>query len=84
MEYLTVVRDSRRFMVDLIESLLDVSVMESGSVNLDRQLVDLSELATRLVTRMSPLASSRSITIACESGGPIQFWFDPAEEPLPG
>jgi two-component system, OmpR family, sensor kinase len=79
LEYLKVVRDSGRFMVNLIESLLDVSVIESGSVNLDRQLVDLSALAGRLVTRMSPLASSRSITISCESDGPIQFWFDPSK-----
>ncbi|MDX9957736.1 MAG: HAMP domain-containing sensor histidine kinase [Spirochaetia bacterium] len=79
MEYLTVVRDSGRFMVQLIESLLDVSVIESGSVNLDWQQTDLSALAARLATRMSPLASSRDIGIACESGGPIQFWFDPSK-----
>jgi signal transduction histidine kinase len=75
-EYLKVVRDSGHFMVELIESLLDVSVIESGSVFLERQLQDLSALAGRLVTRMSPLASSRGISLSCESAGPIQFWFD--------
>jgi signal transduction histidine kinase len=28
---------------------------------------------------MSPLASSRSINLALESGGTIQFWFDPSK-----
>ncbi len=79
LEYLQVVRDSGRYMVDLIESLLDISVIESGSVKLNHQLVDLSALAGHLVTRMSPLASSRSINLVWESTGPIQFWFDPSK-----
>lgn len=77
--YLKVVKDSGRYMVDLIESLLDVSVIESGSVNLDRQQGDLSALAARLVTRMSPLATTRGITIGSESSASIQFWFDPSK-----
>jgi signal transduction histidine kinase len=76
LEYLQVVRDSGRFMVELIESLLDVSVIESGSVELDRHHEDLSALAARLVMRMSPLASSRGISLVCESTEPINFWFD--------
>jgi signal transduction histidine kinase len=75
-EYLKIVRDSGRFMVELIESLLDVSVIESGAVNLDYQLEDLAALAGRLATRMGPLATSRGIILDCESSGPIKFWFD--------
>ena len=76
LEYLQVVRDLGRFMVDLIESLLDVSVIESGSVHLDRQKGDLAALAARLVTRLDPLASSRGIVLSCESDGSLEFYFD--------
>lgn len=76
LEYLQVVRDSGRFMVELIESLLDVSVIESGSVHLDSQKGDLAALAGRLVARMAPLASSRGIALSCESQGPLEFCFD--------
>lgn len=76
LEYLQVVRDSGRFMVELIESLLDVAVIESGSVSLARRQGDLSALASRLATRMGPLASTRGINLDCETAGPINFWFD--------
>ena len=76
LEYLKVVRDSGRFMVNLIESLLDVAVIESGSVYLDRQPGDLAGMADRLVTRMNPMASSRGISLAYESEGSIEFQFD--------
>jgi signal transduction histidine kinase len=75
--YLNIVRDSGRFMVSLIESLLDVAVIESGLVQLDRQAADIAALTRQVSTRMMPLASSRGITITCEASTMAAFYFDP-------
>jgi len=64
--------DSARFMLDLVNELLDVTKIESGRVGLEREAVDLPELIReRLpVHRQSAEAKGIAVRSRCESGLP--------------
>jgi signal transduction histidine kinase len=65
-EFLSVIRSSSRFMLHLVNSLLDVATIESGKLELDLQPTDLAELVARNVTLNAALAEGKQIRLACE------------------
>jgi signal transduction histidine kinase len=70
-EFLDIVAESAGKLGNLIDSLLDASVLEAGVMRLDREPVRVESLAQRLVARHAPLAASHTLQIEAESGLPL-------------
>ena len=64
-EFLSVIRSSSRFMLHLVNSLLDVATIESGKLELDRQPTDLAALVARNVALNATLAEPKGIGLVC-------------------
>jgi signal transduction histidine kinase len=58
--------DEARRLARLVEELRTLSLAEAGQLRLKRQPVDLGELSSTLVQRMSPLAQTREVAIETE------------------
>ncbi len=57
-----IVQESNR-MIDLVNSLLDLSKMEAGMLKYQFTLTDISTLANKAVESLAPLAEAKSISI---------------------
>jgi signal transduction histidine kinase len=64
-EFLSVIRSSSRFMLHLVNSLLDVATIESGKLELDLQPANLAALVARNVALNATLAEPKGIALAC-------------------
>jgi signal transduction histidine kinase len=63
-EFLSVIRSSSRFMLHLVNSLLDVATIESGKLELDLQPTDLPTLVARNVALNATLAKPKGVSLA--------------------
>jgi signal transduction histidine kinase len=71
LSYLSAIRSSCRFMLRLVNSLLDVATIESGSLVLDRQPTDLPALVERNVAMNRALATRKDIHLLYQYNGPL-------------
>ncbi|MEN8232409.1 MAG: HAMP domain-containing sensor histidine kinase [Thermodesulfobacteriota bacterium] len=62
-----IVQESNR-MIDLVNSLLDLSKMEAGMLKYQFTLTDISALANKAVESLAPLAEAKSISIENKIG----------------
>jgi signal transduction histidine kinase len=62
-EYLEIISSSSRFMLDLVEDLLDVTTISSGELILDLLEVDLGQLLNQVVRLNQALADQKDIQI---------------------
>jgi len=71
-EFLSIIRSSSRYMLGLVNDLLDVSVIESGNLYLDREPTDLTELTRHAVHLNRILAEKKGVhlSVRCENGIP--------------
>lgn len=74
---LSMVRTSGHHLLEMINSLLDLSRIESGSIDVDAEKVDLVELCNRAVSTVRPLADTAGIELSCDSQTPeLIAWTD--------
>lgn len=59
-----IIHNSSEFMLGLINNLLDISVIESGHLTIEKQLVDLSVPITRIIETNRLFASKKDMKIA--------------------
>lgn len=71
--FVQIIRDSSQFMLNIIDDLLDVSVIESGQLRLERQPEDINGLIGRVIVPLRRLAAQKKIALL----------FTPCEIPLP-
>ena len=69
--YLAAIRSSCRFMLRLVDSLLDVAVIEAGRLDLDRQPTDLAELVRHNVALNRALAEGKRIQLTVQCDGSL-------------
>ncbi|MCO6473585.1 MAG: HAMP domain-containing histidine kinase [Melioribacteraceae bacterium] len=62
-EFLNLIKSRSKFMLDLVNDLLDVSEIESENIRLDTEKFDLNEFTLSIVKMMNPIANSKNITI---------------------
>ncbi len=70
-EMLTITQNSSRFMLELVNDLLDIAKIESGKLNLSPMETDFTMLTRRNVARNATLAARKNIKIAFEAEGDI-------------
>ncbi len=65
-EYLTDVSESGRHLLELINTILDLSKIESGSLELNRGPVDLKDLVETSLALVSVMAQTGGVTLSAE------------------
>jgi signal transduction histidine kinase len=60
------VRGSARHLLDLINDVLDLSKIEAGELQVNREVFDLRGLLERVVSTMSPIAAKKGLTLTTE------------------
>jgi PAS domain S-box-containing protein len=65
-EYVEIISDSNRRMVDLVNSLLNVSRIELGTFSVDTEIVHVVEICKSIVSELKPLIEKKSLTIVEE------------------
>jgi two-component system, sensor histidine kinase and response regulator len=64
-EIIEQIQKSSRFMLSLINDLLNISTIESGRLTLDRASTDLAELTAESVRRSAVLAARKGMRLVC-------------------
>lgn len=62
-EFLNIIKSRSKFMLDLVNDLLDVSEIESEKIKLDTEKIDLNEFTLSIVKMMNPIALVKNIRI---------------------
>ena len=62
-EYLNEVHQSNRRMIDLVDSLLNVSRIEMGSIRVEPEPLDLEQFVHAEISGLAPLVRARNITV---------------------
>jgi signal transduction histidine kinase len=76
-EFLDTIHSSSQFMLQLVNELLDVSIIESGRLDLQIDAADLAEVAQRSVTLNRVLAERKQIGVTfCQEGDIPQMFID--------
>lgn len=57
------IKQSSEYMVQIIEDMLDISALESGSINLEKSDVNIGELIERVVSLNRPKANKKDISL---------------------
>lgn len=67
-EFLTIIRDSSEFMLKLLNELLDLSIIESGNLQLNLAETEINELIQRNIALNRIIAEKKNINISFSSG----------------
>ncbi len=70
-DFVTTIKDTSEFMLRMVSDLLDVTAIESGRLDLDRQPTDLVELIERNITLKRVLSARKVIAFAFVSPPPL-------------
>ena len=62
-EYLSIVEEESKRLANLIESILEISRIESGGIQIIRQDVDVAAVIMRVLSALKPLADKRLIRL---------------------
>ncbi len=65
-EYLSVIRDSGKSLLDLINDILDLSKIEAGRIELNVEPVDLNELVQSVVALIAPEATNKGLELSVD------------------
>jgi len=71
LEFLSIIRSSSEFMLQLIDDCLDVSSIESGNLRLDLHVADPRQLLERNVDLNAVLAQKKNIQVALQIEGSL-------------
>ncbi len=75
-EYCRDIRDSGRYLLDVINDILDMSRIEAGRMHLNLQPVQLDEVVTDSIRVMSVRADEKQITVAADTDGAVALEAD--------
>jgi PAS domain S-box-containing protein len=65
---LSIVQDSSRLLLDLINEILDLSRIEAGRMQFSREAFDLAEVLRRQVDSLASQADSKGLALECRIG----------------
>lgn len=66
-EYCTDIHDSGRYLLNVINDILDMSKIEAGRMELKRETVDLCAIVTDVTRIISAAAAEKAISVTCET-----------------
>jgi signal transduction histidine kinase len=65
-EFLAIIQKSSEFMLGLVNDLLDLSVIETGRLQLDRSTFNVHDLVLESVSLNKPMAAKKQIVVECQ------------------
>ncbi len=65
-EVLTIIAEESNHLIDMVNSLLDLSKMEAGMITLDFKTSDIKPLINKAASGMEPLAMAKNVSIEME------------------
>lgn len=71
-EALRHITSAARQMLGLVDDFLDLSRMETGSLSVEREPVDLASLSADVIGLLAPLARQRQVRIRCDVHGTVR------------
>jgi PAS domain S-box-containing protein len=63
-------------LINMVNSLLDISKLEAGRMHMDQRPTDLRKLVSGVLDGMAPLAQEQGISFACDVPEPWQVYVD--------
>ena len=66
-EYCTDIHDSGRYLLNVINDILDMSKIEAGRMELKREAVNLGAIVTDVTRIISAAAAEKTISVTCET-----------------
>jgi signal transduction histidine kinase len=63
MEFVSIIKSTSEFMLEMVNDLLDLAKIESGKLELETQYVDLADLALKNVRLNQPIAQRKNIEL---------------------
>jgi two-component system sensor histidine kinase GlrK len=72
-EVLTIIAEESNHLIELVNSLLDLSKMEAGMIALRREESDIRSLVNKAVYGMRPLSMAKNVSIETEMPGELSF-----------
>lgn len=76
-EDLDAIRSSGEHLRSLIDDILDLSAMETGSLRLECHSIDIHGIAEQVVREAQPLVAGRRIRLRLEGSSGVMAWADP-------
>jgi signal transduction histidine kinase len=70
-EFVVTIKETSEFMLKMVTDLLDVTAIEAGALNLERQTTDLAPFVGRIVTLNRVLAARKEISVELDARGPL-------------
>jgi signal transduction histidine kinase len=70
-DFVTTIKDTSEFMLRMVTDLLDVTAIEAGQLNLDRQPSDLAQIVGHNVTLNRVLAARKEIDVQLDKVPPL-------------
>jgi signal transduction histidine kinase len=77
--YIRTIRTKVDTMTDMVDDLFELSTLQSGTLRLQRELVELLDLVSDAVSDIQPVAAARDITIVQRGVEGHLLWADPRE-----
>ncbi|MDX1657399.1 MAG: HAMP domain-containing sensor histidine kinase [Nitriliruptorales bacterium] len=77
--YLAAMRTDVALLSSLVEDLFLLARIESGVLELDRQPIDLAELADGVIEAVRPAADAANVTVVLDAPGPVPVVGSPRE-----
>ncbi len=71
-DYIAYIRNSGRYLLELINDLLDLSAIEAGELSLRKEQVDLADLAADVLWTIKPLANANKIALTSDLPPSVQ------------
>lgn len=75
-EYATDINSSGKYLLGVINDILDMSKIEAGQFSMEREEIDLSPLISETVRVISLAAAEKSITVDTRIAGPVKLFAD--------
>ena len=72
-EYCNDIHESGRYLLNVINDILDMSKIEAGRMELKREEIDLCAIVTDVTRIIKAAASEKRISVACETPNPLQL-----------
>ena len=76
LEYCRDIRESGKFLLDVISDILDMSKIEAGRLRLDLEKLELDQILSEAIRVVTTRAQEKRLTLSSEIAAPIQVQVD--------
>ncbi len=72
-EYVQIILNSSQHLLELINNILDLSIIEQGKITLSKQQIDINSTVFSVITIIRPQAENKNLSLQVEIGEDLPF-----------